>query len=175
MPALDTLGTPVEVSAIAKELKKLWSADQTRTRATMFNFAIVCQGEAAMQENTELLQRFVGSHSFRALLIGVEPSNAESKVSAWVNAHCYLPKAGAKHVCSEQVSLYVTGKVRALLANLLFSQLDSDLPLTLWWRGDDFDQMDPEVWRWVDRLVLDTQSWAHPREQIGVLRHQLGT
>ncbi len=173
MPALDSLGTPVEVSAIGKELKKLWSADQTRTRATLFNFAIICQGEAAMQANTELLENFVGSHAFRAVLIGIEPG-PEDSVQAWINARCYLPKAGAKHICSEQVSLFVRGHVRRLLPNLLFSQLDSDLPLTLLWRCDCPDEMDPEIWRWVDRLIFDTSAWAHPRQQLNALRHQVG-
>ena len=41
---LSMLGTPVEVGSISRELKKLWVADQTRTRATLFNFAILCEG-----------------------------------------------------------------------------------------------------------------------------------
>ena len=116
MAALDSLGTPVEVASIGKELKKLWSADQTRTRATLFNFAIVCHGEAAMQASNELLENFVGGHAFRAVLIGIEPGDTD-RVEAWINARCYLPKAGAKHVCSEQVSLFVRGNVRRLLPN----------------------------------------------------------
>ena len=59
-----TFGTPVEITAIARELKKLWQADQTRTRASLINFAIICEGEAAMQDSTELLERFVRNHSF---------------------------------------------------------------------------------------------------------------
>lgn len=174
MGALDSLGTPVEVASIGKELKKLWAADQTRTRATLFNFAIICQGEAAMQANTELLENFIGSHAFRAVLIGIEPGPTDS-VQAWINARCYLPKAGAKHICSEQVSLYVKGNVRRLLPNLLFSQLDSDLPLTLLWRCECPDEMDPEIWRWVDRVIFDTSAWPHPRQQLSALRHQLGS
>ncbi len=174
MATLDSLGTPVEVSAIGKELKKLWSADQTRTRATLFNFAIICQGEDGMRANTELLEHFIGNHAFRAVLIGIAPGG-EDNVQAWINARCYLPKAGAKHICSEQVSLYVQGNVKRLLPNLLFSQLDSDLPLTLLWRCDCPEQMDPEVWRWVDRLIFDTAAWSNPRQQINALRHQLGS
>jgi glucose-6-phosphate dehydrogenase assembly protein OpcA len=174
MPAdLAMLGTPVEVGSISRELKKLWLADQTRTRATLFNFAIVCEGEAAMQESTELLARFVGSHAFRAILIGIEPAPGETSVKAWINAHCYLPKAGAKHVCSEQVSLYVKGDVRGALPNLLFQQLDYDLPLTLWWRGDRLDHLHPEVWRWVDRLIFDSQCWTDAKQNIAVLREQV--
>lgn len=174
MAALDTLGTPVEVSAIGKELKKLWSADQTRTRATLFNFAIICRGEEGMKGSSELLENFIGNHAFRAVLIGIEPGPTDS-VEAWINARCYLPKAGAKHICSEQVSLFVKGHVKRLLPNLLFSQLDSDLPLTLLWRCDCPEQMDPEVWRWVDRLIFDSAAWSHPRQQIAALRKQLGT
>ncbi len=175
MPAtLENLGTPVEVSAIGKELKKLWSADQTRTRATLFNFAVICQGETAMAENTEILSHFVRSHAFHALLLGIEPSPEPSQVRAWVNAHCYLPKAGAKHVCCEQVSIFVRGNVRALLPNLLFGHLDYDLPLTLWWRGQNLADLDAEAWSWIDRLVFDSQAWTDTRQQIGALRQALG-
>ena len=64
MPATDittaaNFGTPVELTAIARELKKLWQADQTRTRASLINFAIICEGEDAMRDSTELLERFV--------------------------------------------------------------------------------------------------------------------
>jgi glucose-6-phosphate dehydrogenase assembly protein OpcA len=169
---LSILGTPVEVGAISRELKKLWLADQTRTRATLFNFAIICAGEEAMQENTELLARFVGSHAFRAILIGIQPAEGETRVQAWINAHCYLPKAGAKHVCSEQVSILVQGDVRAALPNLLFQQLDYDLPLTLWWRANGFEAVHPEVWRWVDRLIFDSQAWANPLEHLRTLRER---
>jgi glucose-6-phosphate dehydrogenase assembly protein OpcA len=174
MPAdLSMLGTPVEVGAISRELKKLWLADQTRTRATLFNFAIVCEGEAAMQDSTELLARFVGSHAFRAVLIGIEPNDSPTTVQAWINAHCYLPKAGAKHVCSEQISLLVKGDVRAALPNLLFQQLDYDLPLTLWWRGEKLDHVHPEIWRWVDRFIFDSEGWANPKQNISILREQV--
>src|SRR5438105_115599 len=174
MPAdTATFGTPVEITAIARELKKLWQADQTRTRASLINFAIICEGEAAMQDSTELLERFVRNHSFHALLIGIDPhidNEAETSVQAWINANCYLPKAGAKHVCCEQVTIFVQGKVRELLPNLIFSQLDYDLPLTLWWRCECPEIVDAEIWRWVDRLIFDSGTWKNPRAQFAAMR-----
>lgn len=172
-PDLAAFGTPVKVAGIAKELKKLWQADQTRTRASLINFAIICEGGAAMQESTELLSRFVRNHAFRALLIGIDPGAAETSVQAWVNANCYLPKAGAKHVCCEQVSIFIRGNVRELLPNLIFSQLDYDLALTLWWRCECPDQVNPEVWRWVDRLVFDSRAWTEPRRQLAAMREAI--
>ena len=171
--ATASFGTPVEITAIARELKKLWQADQTRTRASLINFAIICEGEAAMQDSSELLSRFVRNHSFHALLIGIDPHAAETSVQAWVNANCYLPKAGAKHVCCEQVTLFVQGKVHDLLPNLLFSQLDYDLPLTLWWRCECPEQVDAEIWRWVDRLIFDSGAWKNPRSQFAAMRTAL--
>ncbi len=168
-------GTPVEISAISRELKKLWQADKTRTRASLINFAIICEGEAAMRDSSELLSRFVRNHSFHALLIGIDPHAAETSVKAWVNANCYLPKAGAKHVCCEQVSIFVQGKVRELLPNLLFSQLDYDLPLTLWWRCECPEQVDAEIWRWVDRLIFDSGAWTDPRSQFAAMHAALAT
>jgi glucose-6-phosphate dehydrogenase assembly protein OpcA len=168
-----TFGTPVELTAIARELKKLWQADQTRTRASLINFAIICEGEDAMRDSTELLERFVRNHSFHALLIGINPHAAETSVQAWINANCYLPKAGAKHVCCEQVTIFVQGKVRELLPNLIFSQLDYDLPLTLWWRCECPEQVDAEIWRWVDRLIFDSGTWKNPRAQFAAMRKAL--
>jgi glucose-6-phosphate dehydrogenase assembly protein OpcA len=171
--ATASFGTPVEIPAIARELKKFWQADQTRTRASLINFAILCEGEAAMQDSTELLERFVRNHSFHALLIGIDPDAAETSVQAWINANCYLPKAGAKHVCCEQVTLCVKGNVRELLPNLIFSQLDYDLPLTLWWRCECPEQVDAEIWRWVDRLIFDSGAWKDPRRQFAAMRTAL--
>ena len=171
--ATASFGTPVEIPAIARELKKLWQADQTRTRASLINFAIICEGEAAMTDSSELLSNFVRNHSFHALLIGIDPHAAETSVQAWINANCYLPKAGAKHVCCEQVTLFVRGKVRELLPNLLFSQLDYDLPLTLWWRCECPEVVDPEIWRWVDRLIFDSGTWKNPRSQFASMRAAL--
>ena len=170
-----SFGTPVEITAIARELKKLWQADQTRTRASLINFAIICEGDAAMRDSSELLERFVRNHSFHALLIGIDPHAADTSVQAWVNANCFLPKAGAKHICCEQVTIFVQGKVRELLPNLLFSQLDYDLPLTLWWRCECPEQVDSEIWRWVDRLIFDSGAWKDPRRQFAAMHAALAT
>jgi len=170
-----TLGTAVEVTEIARELKKLWSADETRTRASLINFVIVCEGTEAMNANTELLEHITRDHACRALLIGVDADASVTKVQAWVNAHCYLPKAGAKHVCSEQISLLLPASQRSLLPNLLFTHLESDLPLTLWWQCKCPNPPDAELWRWVDRLVFDSRTWATPKSEFELLHRSVTT
>jgi glucose-6-phosphate dehydrogenase assembly protein OpcA len=57
-----------------------------------------------------------------------------------------------------------------LVRNILFGHLDSDLPLYLWWQGQFSNQIDQQLWRWVDRFFFDSQSWRRPAEQIKILR-----
>ena len=58
------------------------------------------------------------------------------------------------------------GPPRRLLPNIVFSQLDSDLPFYLWWQGEFHDPMDPQLWAWVDRVIYDSQAWSDFRAQM---------
>lgn len=174
MPAtLDTtiLGEPVEVGQIGKELKKLWEASGgAKTRASLINFAVYCEGAAAAAANTSQINEFTRDHACRALLIIAEPQATESKVSAWVNAHCHLSRAGAKQVCCEQISFLLEGRACHFIPNIVFANLDSDLPLHFWWQGEFHDPIDEQLWAWVDRLIFDSQSWRDPRQQFTLLQ-----
>jgi len=177
MPAtLDTaaLGQPVEIGQISRELKKLWERDSgTTTRASLINFAVYCEGAAAMQANTALILEFTREHACRAILIGHEPASGETKVGAWINAHCHLSRAGAKQVCCEQISFLFEGASQDRIANIVFSHLDSDLPLYFWWQGEFPDPIDEQLWAWVDRLIYDSQSWREPKVQFQRLQDSL--
>lgn len=170
--SLDTseLGTPVEIGQIGKELKKLWeSTGGAKTRASLINFAVYCEGAAAASVNTKLINEFTREHACRALLVIAEPDAPAPRVRAWINAHCHLSKAGAKQVCCEQISFHFEGKVGPVLPNIVFSNLDSDLPLVLWWQGEFPDPIDEHLWAWVDRLVFDSHKWKRPSQQFELL------
>ncbi len=174
MPAtLDTtkLGEPVEVGQIGREIKKLWEASGgATTRASLINFAVYCEGAAAAAENTDSISEFTRDHACRALLIVAEPDAPETRVRAWINAHCHLSRAGAKQVCCEQISFLLEGRASNLIPNIVFSNLDSDLPLHFWWQGEFPDPIDIQLWAWVDRLVFDSQAWRYPRRQFALLQ-----
>ncbi|MES2570520.1 MAG: glucose-6-phosphate dehydrogenase assembly protein OpcA, partial [Verrucomicrobiota bacterium] len=104
---------------------------------------------------------------------GHEPGAQENQIRAWINVHCHLSRAGAKQVCCEQISFLFEGDTRKLIANTLFSNLDSDLPLYLWWRGEFPDPIDEQLWAWVDRLIFDSQSWSEPKKQFFLLKESL--
>ena len=60
-----------------------------------------------------------------------------------------------------------------MIPNIVFSHLDSDLPLYLWWRGDFSRELDAQLWTWVDRLIYDSQKWDDTRAQLARLRNSL--
>lgn len=167
-------GIPVELGKIDRELKKLWEQDSgAATRASLVNFAIYCKGRDRMEENTRLIAEFTRDHACRAILIAVEPDAPQPKVQAWIGAHCHISRAGAKQVCCEQISFLLEGDTRGMIPNIVFSHLDSDLPLYLWWRGDFSRDIDAQLWTWVDRLIFDSQKWSDPGMRFQRLRESL--
>jgi glucose-6-phosphate dehydrogenase assembly protein OpcA len=168
------LGMPVEPAQINRELKKLWERDSgVSTRASLINFAVYCEGVEAMRANTDLIMALTREHACRALLIGFEPTSDTDQVRAWINAHCHLSRAGAKQICCEQISFLFEGATRDRIANMLFSNLDSDLPLYFWWQGNFSEPVDEQLWGWVDRLIYDSQCWREPEPQFGSLMDSL--
>lgn len=171
---LALLGKPVELGQISRELKKLWeSTGGTQTRASLVNFAVYADEVQSLDANTRLISEFTRDHSCRAILIACDRAASGTRVQAWINAHCHLPRAGAKHVCCEQLTFVIAGGSKQLLANVLFANLDSDLPLYLWWQGELPETVDEQLWNWVDRLIFDSRDWSDPKRQFAWLQASL--
>lgn len=154
-------GLPVEIGKIDRELKKLWSdSGASKTRASLINLAVYSEEPGSLPRNTRTISEITEDHACRAIVIGANPGAEENRVEAWINVHCHVSRAGSKQVCSEQLSFSLEGPSARLLPNIVFSQLDSDLPLYLWWQGEFRDPMDPQLWAWVDRVIYDSQSWS---------------
>jgi glucose-6-phosphate dehydrogenase assembly protein OpcA len=153
-------GMPVEIDKIDRELKKLWEASGgVATRASLVNLAVYSEAPDSLGANTNLISRITENHACRAIVIAAEPAADENRVEAWISAHCHVSRAGSKQVCSEQLSFSLRGESARLLPNIVFAQLDSDLPLYLWWQEEFRAPMDPQLWAWVDRLIYDSQRW----------------
>jgi glucose-6-phosphate dehydrogenase assembly protein OpcA len=166
-----TQGMPVEIGKIDRALKQLWQEGEgAATRASLINFAVYCEGQRQMAETTEIISLLTRDHACRAILIGLDPDNPTADVQASILAHCHLSRAGAKQVCCEQISFLLGKDGLPLIPNIVFSHLDSDLPLVLWWRGELPAQSEQQLWTWVDRLIFDSKSWSHVPNQFELLR-----
>jgi glucose-6-phosphate dehydrogenase assembly protein OpcA len=160
-------GIEVEIGKIDRELKKLWNeSGAAKTRASLINLAVYSEAPDSLPRNTTIISEITEDHACRAIVIGANPVAKENRVEAWINVHCHVSRAGSKQICSEQLSFLLEGPSAKLLPNIVFSQLDSDLPLYLWWQGEFHDPVDPQLWAWVDRVIYDSQAWNDFRAQI---------
>jgi glucose-6-phosphate dehydrogenase assembly protein OpcA len=162
-----SLGLPVELNKIDKELKKLWQErDRVMARASLINLAVYSETPDSLEGNTGLIAKITESHACRAIVIAANCGAKQNQVQAWISAHCHVSRAGGKQVCSEQISFLLEGDCANLLPSIVFSHLDSDLPLYLWWQEPFPEKMDPQLWAWVDRLIFDSQRWRDFKSQM---------
>jgi len=173
MPAIAetySLGTPVEIGKIDQELKKLWrEGEGAMTRASLMNLAVYSEEPGSLQNNTQLMARITENHACRAIIIEADCGAGDDKVSAWISAHCHVSTVGSKQVCSEQISFLLKGGCTTQLPSIVLSNLDSDLPLYLWWQKEFPEPMDPQLWTWVDRVIYDSHGWSDFPSQIHLL------
>lgn len=156
----EVLGQEVELASVEKALKRLWADEQTRCRASLLNFAIYSEDAASIEHCTELLNDITKQHACRGLLVIADPDvEGSRKVRSFITAHCQVGD-GKKSVCSEQVSLLVGDATTLQIANLIFSNLESDLPLFFWWQGDLNENFTPTLYREIDRLFVDSSTWT---------------
>lgn len=157
----------IEIGQIDRELKKLWAEGEgAMTRASLINLAVYSEEPGSLARNTQLVSQITENHSCRAIVIAADPSTKDARAEAWISAHCHVGGADAKHVCSEQISFLLKGASVKLLPSIVFSQLDSDLPLYLWWQSPFPQEMDAQLWAWIDRLIYDSQTWENFDSQM---------
>ena len=162
-------GMAVEIGHIDRELGRLWdSSEDTKTRASMINLVVYTEDAAAMAENTQRIAAIASEHACRAILILADCAAPESSAKAWITAHCHVQGNGGRQICSEQITFELKGSACGALPNIVFSHLDSDLPLALWWQGEFCDPLDEKLWAWVDRLIFDSRAWNNPASQFAL-------
>jgi glucose-6-phosphate dehydrogenase assembly protein OpcA len=173
MPAVAetfSLGAPVEIGRIQKELKKLWADNEAvKTRASLINLAVYSDKPGSLGQNTQLMSELTANHACRAIVIEADTTAKENQAEAWISAHCHVSRAGSRQICSEQLSFRLGGPCTALLPSIVFSHLDSDLPFYLWWQTEFRPPMDPQLWSWVDHLIYDSQTWKDYKAQMNLV------
>jgi glucose-6-phosphate dehydrogenase assembly protein OpcA len=164
-------GMPVEIGRIDRELKKLWEQSSgAKTRASLMNLAVYSEAPGSLSKNTALISKLTENHACRAIVIAANPAAKVNRVEAWISAHCHVSRAGSTQICSEQLSFLLEGPSANLLPNIVFAQLDSDLPFYLWWHGEFHDPMDSQLWAWVNRLVYDSLTWSDFSTQLRLVQ-----
>ncbi len=155
------LGIEVPVASIDRELRKLWEQDDARTNASLMNLVVYSEKPGALIENSEIIRELTREHACRAILVGIDRHEPKPTLRAWITAHCHLAD-GRKSVCCEQIAFHLTGRVTGRFRNTVFAHLNSDLPLVFWWQGELSDILTERLVSVMDRLVIDSSTWADP-------------
>jgi glucose-6-phosphate dehydrogenase assembly protein OpcA len=155
------LGIEVPVSAIEPELRKLWEQDEAQTNASLINLVVYSEKPGALIENSQIIRELTREHACRAILVGIDRNEPKPGLRAWITAHCHLSD-GRKSVCCEQIAFHLTGRVTGRFRNTVFAHLNSDLPLVFWWQGELSDILTERLVSVMDRLVIDSSTWADP-------------
>lgn len=162
------LGFEVPVHAIDRELHRLREQDVSRTHASLINLVVYSEKPGALLENSAIVRKLTREHACRAILVEVDAAQPLPGLRAWITAHCHLAH-GKQSVCCEQISLHLIGKVTGRFRNTVFAHLDSDLPLVFWWQGELSSIFTERLVRVIDRLIIDSSSWADPAQSFRLL------
>ena len=156
-------GLPVEIGKIARELGKLWEeTGDTKTRASLINLAIYTESAKSVSQNTDLISQIASPACLPSAPDFRQSLGTQEQAKAWISAHCHLAGKGERQICSEQITFQLDGDMVSALPNIVFSHLDSDLPLYFWWQGEFREPLDKKLWGWVDRLIYDSARWETP-------------
>lgn len=167
------LGQETPLHRISHALDEYFATDQTRSRAALINFAILADDPGALPTLDAQLQSITRDHACRGLLIAAGDAPPPSTAQAWIKGQCHLDSGGGKFRCSEQITFLVRGRDEGFLANLLYSNLRSDLPLVIWWQASLRPHFQPRLFARIDRLIFDSSPWTDPHREFALVREAL--
>jgi glucose-6-phosphate dehydrogenase assembly protein OpcA len=168
--------THVDMVSLQKELRALWTTATTDdqdanhpavARVCVLNLVLFSTDPDAETSAANILDDITVTHPCRAILAISRPSDA-SRLEAWVSARCHLPSArAAKQICCEQITVRSEGQGLFELPSVVLPLLVDDLPVFLWWRTSDFENVMVEPFLvQTDRLIVDSSLWTSPRTAL---------
>ena len=160
---------PANVADLEAGLSALWrsaaegpAAKNFVTRACTLTLLIYVESEEAASEVNNLVAEVTRQNPCRAIIMMLDPEASASRLEAWVSAHCHLPVAGEKQVCSEQITLRAQGEAVHGLASVVLPLTVSGLPIFLWWRAGGFPPPPyfDQILRVTPHVILDTARFS---------------
>jgi glucose-6-phosphate dehydrogenase assembly protein OpcA len=160
---------PVNVADLEGELSALWrsaaedpAAENAVMRACTLTLLIYVESDEAANDVTSLVAEVTRQNPCRAIIMMLEPEAPTSGIEAWVSAHCHLPVAGEKQVCSEQITIRARGEAGQGLPSVVLPLTVSGLPIFLWWRAGSFSPPPyfDGILRVTQHVIVDTARFS---------------
>jgi glucose-6-phosphate dehydrogenase assembly protein OpcA len=151
-----------ELSALWRSAAEDPAAKNAVTRACTLTLLIYVESDEAAYEVNNLVAEVTRQNPCRAIIMMLEPEASPSGLEAWVSAHCHLPVAGEKQVCSEQITIRARGEAGQGLASVVLPLTVAGLPIFFWWRAGDFSPPPyfDEILRLTQHVIVDTARFS---------------
>jgi glucose-6-phosphate dehydrogenase assembly protein OpcA len=180
---LPTFGEPrpAQVADLEAELSALWRSvaegpgSQAVIRACALNLLVYVESEEEGREVSNVISQVTLQNPCRAIVMIIEPISSRTAVTAWISAHCHLPVAGEKQVCSEEISVAASGDAVADLASVVVPLTVSGLPVYLWWRAGRYQPLPPfnQILRISDHVFVDSARFPDPPADLSSFSAQV--
>jgi glucose-6-phosphate dehydrogenase assembly protein OpcA len=166
----------IDVGKLEKELAAIWQAnneDATNanadtTRVCVLNLVVYAEHQEDRADVDSLLDEVSLQTPTRTIVVVANRESTTANLEAYVSARSRVASRGAKQVCGEQITIEVSGSLIDTVSTAIEPLLISDLPVFLWWK-DIPHYEDPLFTRLVaiaDRIVIDSQAFDHPHEDL---------
>ena len=147
------------------------------TRACTLTLLIYVESDEAAYEVNNLVAEVSRQNPCRTIIMMLEPEASPSGLEAWVSAHCHLPVAGEKQVCSEQVTIRARGGAGDGLTSVVLPLTVAGLPIYCWWRAGRFlpSHYFDEILRVTQHVIVDTARFSPagtPFQELVAWRHK---
>ena len=176
---------PANVGDLEAELSALWrsvaegpqpaTGDHAVIRACALNLLVYVESEEEGREVSNVVSQVTLQNPCRAMVMITQPTSRQTALTAWISAHCHLPVAGEKQVCSEEISIAASGEAVADLASVVVPLTVSGLPVYLWWRAGRYQPLSPfsQILRISDHVVVDSARFPDPPADLSSFATQV--
>lgn len=167
----------VHVSAIEKELTKLWKdgaegedgVKHPVTRTRVLNLIAVTNSSDGADRIKDVVAHMAGQHPSRTIVLISHPEleGGEASLDAAIEAHRLKTGRESGDVSWEVVTVNARGRAAFHLASVVNPLLITDLPTFVWWSGEPpFEsELFSRLLSISDRVMVDSLSFSPPYEK----------
>ena len=176
---------PARVADLEAELSALWrsvaegpqpsTAGHAVIRACALNLLVYVESEEEGREVSNVVSQVTLQNPCRAIVMITQPTSPQAALTAWISAHCHLPVAGEKQVCSEEISVAASGEAVADLPSVVVPLTVSGLPVYLWWRAGRYQPPSHfrQILRISDHVFVDSARFPDPAADLSSFSAQV--
>jgi glucose-6-phosphate dehydrogenase assembly protein OpcA len=129
----------------------------TLARTRVLTLVVVASRPETTERAMDAIYKLAGRHPSRTVVLGFGDPDGPPRLDARVQAHCH-PFGGSSEVCTEQITVHLSGEACQHPSAIATPLLVHDLPVAMWWTDDPpiGGRSFTELMEVTDRLIIDS-------------------